>query len=173
MSKISRMALNKIFEEIKNLEVQREDEKEVCASAKMQGDLSENNDYHDSKERLSFIDRRIAELRRISMESVVVAPPLRPEYVSFGATVTLADNSGNKSAYKIVSDYEAENKNNERIQTISETSVIGKAMMSKKVGETIKFTTLRGESKEYKVLSILGAEEDDTNEETLNKGIQL
>lgn len=160
MSKISKVALDKIIEEIKYLEIQRETEKEVCANAKMQGDLSENNDYHDSKERLSFIDRRIAELRKILLESVVVVPPKNPEYVSFGTIVSLIDKNGKKTEYKIVSDYEAENEISENVQTISETSMIGKAMMSKKTGEVVRFITLRGEVKEYTISEIVGNTSD-------------
>jgi transcription elongation factor GreA len=157
MSKITKDALDKIIEEIKNLEIQREDEKEVCANAKLQGDLSENNDYHDSKERLSFIDRRITELRKILLESIVVSAPKNPEYVSFGTIVSLIDSKGKKSKYKIVSDYESENEiGEEYIDTVSETSMIGKAMMSKKIGESVRFTTLLGTVKEYTIAEIFG-----------------
>ena len=171
MSKISKTALTMIAKEIKALESQKLVEREIFANARTQGDLSENNDYHDSKDRLNILDRRIAELTIIQNRSVVVSPPTNPEYVCFGTIVLLEDKNGKQCEYQIASDYESENymndkdsedyvKSEKRVETISETSMIGKAVMSKKVGEVVKFTTLKGETREYRILKIRGAEEN-------------
>jgi len=108
----------------------------AIAEARAHGDLSENAEYHAARERQSFIEGRIAELESI-IPSVEVIDPLRHtgSQVRFGAHVTVIDEeSEDEKTYRIVGQYEADMKNG----TISLTSPLARALMGKKVGDSVE-----------------------------------
>ena len=108
----------------------------AIAEARAHGDLSENAEYHAARERQSFIEGRIAELESI-IPSVEVIDPLRHagSQVRFGAHVTVIDEeSEDEKTYRIVGQYEADMKHG----TISLTSPLARALMGKKVGDSVE-----------------------------------
>ena len=123
----------------------------AISEARAHGDLSENAEYAAAKEKQSFIEGRIGELEaRVSRADVIDVTSLKNDTIKFGASVTLEDvESGDKITYQIVGEYEAEIKENK----ISITAPIARALINKKVGDTVEVRTPKG-SKEYEVLNI-------------------
>ena len=75
----------------------------ALADAAAEGDRSENAEYIYRKKQLGGIDRRIRHLRRrLAVLKVVDQPPANPAQVFFGAWVTLEDESGAESRFRIV-----------------------------------------------------------------------
>lgn len=138
--------------ELKNLKsVERPAVIAAISEARAHGDLSENAEYSAAKEKQSFIEGRIAECEaRISRADVIEVKSLTNDTVKFGATVKLADeNSGDECTYQIVGEYEADIKRNQ----VSITSPIARALIGKKLGDTIEVKTPKG-AKAYEILKI-------------------
>src|SRR5215470_10135282 len=76
---------------------------QAVSEAAAQGDRSENAEYTYGKRRLREIDRRVRFLRkRLDGMTVVDQPPSDRKRVFFGAWVTLEDEAGTQSRYRIV-----------------------------------------------------------------------
>ena len=95
----------------------------------------ENAEYHAARERQSFIEGRIAELEEIVSSVEVIDPStLSGEHVKFGAHVRVVDEETEKEAtYQIVGVHEADIK----AQRLSISSPLAKALIGKKVGDTV------------------------------------
>jgi transcription elongation factor GreA len=121
------------------------------AEARTHGDLSENAEYHAARERQSFIEGRIAELEEIVASVEVIDPStLSGEHVKFGAHVWLVDEETEKeSTYQIVGVHEADIKGGR----LSISSPLAKALIGKKVGDTISVTAPSGD-RSYEILGI-------------------
>jgi transcription elongation factor GreB len=122
---------------------------EVSAAA-AQGDRSENAEYIYGKKKLREIDRRIHFLTKRLESAHVVEPNERPatDRVFFGATVGLEDEDGAALTYQIVGPDELDTKGGR----ISIDSPVGKALLGKRVGDTITVFRPRGEVE----LTVLG-----------------
>jgi len=121
------------------------------AEARTHGDLSENAEYHAARERQSFIEGRIAELEEIVSSAEVIDPSsLSGEHVKFGAHVRLVEEETEKeSAYQIVGVYEADIKGGR----LSVSSPLAKALIGKKVGDTVSVPAPGGD-RSYEILGI-------------------
>jgi len=76
---------------------------QAVSEAAAQGDRSENAEYTYGKKRLREIDRRVRFLRkRLDGMTVVDKPPSDLRRVYFGAWVTLEDDDGKQTRYRIV-----------------------------------------------------------------------
>src|SRR3954468_2045543 len=76
---------------------------QAVSEAAAQGDRSENAEYTYGKKRLREIDRRVRFLRkRLDGMIVVERPPSDPKRVFFGAWVSVEDDAGDLSRYRIV-----------------------------------------------------------------------
>ena len=123
----------------------------AIADAREHGDLSENAEYHAARERQSFIEGRVAELEDVvSRAEVINASQITGETITFGTSVMVADeDTDEESEYAIVGPYEADLSKG----LISTSSPIAKALIGKRVGDSVEVTTPRG-VKSYEVLSI-------------------
>ena len=93
-------ALQKELEEIW---LRSRDVVKALSAAAAEGDRSENAEYIYRKKELREIDRRIRYLqKRLPDLKVVSEPPSNPDRVFFGAWVTLEDEHGKESVYRIV-----------------------------------------------------------------------
>jgi len=121
------------------------------AEARDHGDLSENAEYHAARERQSFIEGRLAELEdKISRAEVIDPQTLSGKDVKFGATVTLQDEeSEEKATYQIVGEDEADIKE----RRLSITSPLARALIGKKVGDSVEVSTPRG-AKSYEIVRV-------------------
>ncbi len=104
------------------------------AKAREFGDLSENAEYHSAKEDLSALEGRIEELKDIiSRVTVVDIKKSGEEEVGIGSLVTVQVN-GNAHEFSIVGEWEAD----PAAKKISHESPLGKALIGKKVGDTVE-----------------------------------
>jgi transcription elongation factor GreA len=124
---------------------------QAIAEARAHGDLSENAEYHSAKEAQSLNEGRVAELEdKLSRAEVIDVSKLSGDTVKFGATVTLVDeDTEEKKVYRIVGESEADVKSGR----VSITSPTARALIGKKVGDTVEVNTPGG-GKSYEVLKV-------------------
>lgn len=144
------------YQEMKNKVLKLENlRKEVMVrlvTAREMGDLSENGAYKYAKFELGDIGRQLRRFKHLL--SIGFPAPKNQgtsDKVDFGSTVTVekCDQTKQKRTFFIVSEHESE----PSAQKIAYSSPMGKAVMRKKVGDTITVTTPSGEV-QYKVISI-------------------
>jgi transcription elongation factor GreA len=106
------------------------------------GDLSENAEYHSAKERQSFVDARLSQLKsRMRDLAMVDFSKIPHDKVGLGSQVVVLDvNKDLEVTYKLVTSEEADATNGK----ISTTSPIGRGLIGKVVGDTVK-SQFRGE----------------------------
>ncbi|MBX5483134.1 MAG: transcription elongation factor GreB [Myxococcaceae bacterium] len=141
---ITRAGADRLHAELKRLtNVERPKVTAEVAFAAAQGDRSENAEYIYGKKRLREIDRRIRFLQKRLEACTVVDPAEQKDTtrVYFGATVTLEDEDGKVSTYQIVGPDEVDTRGGR----ISMDSPLGRALLGKRLGDTIEVTRPLGE----------------------------
>jgi transcription elongation factor GreB len=130
-------------EELERLwSVERPKVTQEVADAAAQGDRSENAEYIYGKKRLREIDRRVGWLGKRLEEVVVVDErPADPRRVHFGAWVTLEDEDGEATEWRIVGADESDVKT----RAISVDSPVARALMGRRVGDEVTVQVPRGE----------------------------
>ena len=123
----------------------------LISEARAHGDLSENAEYHAAKERQAFIESRVIVLEdQIGRAEVIDVSKLSGTTVTFGATVTMADEDTNeKRTYQIVGDFEADAKKGR----ISISSPIARALIGKGKSDTVEVAAPGG-ARSYKILKV-------------------
>jgi transcription elongation factor GreB len=112
------------------------------ATAAAEGDRSENAEYIYGKKRLREIDKRLQYLGKLLKDVEVVDPStLRGDTVSFGATVVIEGDDGKRATWTIVGEGEADTRDG----TISWKSPMARALLGKKVGDTVTVERPAGE----------------------------
>ena len=154
MTKIPMTAegFQRLEEELRNLkQTERPAVIRAIAEAREHGDLSENAEYHAARERQSFIEGRVAELEdKIARAEIIDVSKLSGKQVMFGATVTVVDeDTDEKASYQIVGPDEADVK----ARRLSITSPLARALIGKKVGDSVEVTTPNG-SKSYDIVRV-------------------
>jgi transcription elongation factor GreA len=105
------------------------------------GDLKENADYHDTKEKMGLMDGRIHRLQSILHSAVVIESDGSSDEVVPGSRVTIReDGTDEDETYHIVGAAEA----NPGEGKISVKSPIGAALLGKKKGQKVKVQTPEG-----------------------------
>lgn len=119
--------------------------------AREHGDLAENAEYTAARERQSFIEGRVAELEdKIRRAEVIDVSKLSGRVVKFGAKVRLADeDTGEETTYQIVGTDEADIK----AGLLSVTSPLARALIGKRVGDTVEVVTPSG-TKAYEIVRV-------------------
>ena len=113
---------------------------EAIKEARDQGDLSENADYDAARDEQAKIEARIQELEYM-LEHAKIIEKKSGDVVSVGTTVTVKYvDDDEEEVYSIVGSMEADPFENK----ISNESPIGKAIMDKKVGDTISVESPNG-----------------------------
>jgi transcription elongation factor GreA len=106
------------------------------------GDISENAEYDDAKNEQAMLEARIAQLEeRLRSATVVDAADLDTEVVRVGTKVHVEEAGGKQTTYTIVGSAEAKPAE----LKLSNESPVGKALMGRRAGEEVSFTTPRGE----------------------------
>jgi transcription elongation factor GreA len=122
------------------------------AVARSHGDLSENAEYKFAKERQTYVNAKIAHLKKrmgdLGMLNLNNIPKDRSGYGSRIVVLDLARDV--KVEYKLVSSEEADAEKG----LISTTSPIGRALLNRKVGDEIEVATPAGK-KEFEVVQLL------------------
>jgi transcription elongation factor GreA len=121
------------------------------AEARAHGDLSENAEYHAAKERQSFIEGRIQELKtKLALADVINPATISQEKIAFGATVKVVDlSSDEEKIFMLVGPEEADVKNGK----ISISSPVGRALLNKEIGEIVTIK-VPAKTVEYEILEI-------------------
>ena len=113
---------------------------EAIKEARAQGDLSENADYDAARDEQAKIEARIQELEYM-LEHAKIIEKKSGDIESVGTTVTVKYvDDDEEEVYSIVGSMEADPFENK----ISNESPIGKAIMNKKVGDTISVESPNG-----------------------------
>jgi transcription elongation factor GreA len=123
----------------------------AIAEARDHGDLSENAEYHAARERQSFIEGRVAELEdKIARAEVIDVSKLSGKQVTFGATVTIADeDTDERLTYQIVGQDEADIKEGR----LSIGAPLARALIGKSVGDSAEVMTPSG-AKSYEIVRV-------------------
>ena len=137
---------------LENLKVVRRKEvAQKLKEAREQGDLSENAEYDAAKDEQRDIEAQIVELENILKNAEIIQDNDKSkDKIKMESVVKLHDVEYDEDIeYTIVGSSEADSLNNK----ISNESPVGKALLGKKVGDTVTVETPAGEFS-YKVLSI-------------------
>jgi len=120
------------------------------SDAAAQGDRSENAEYIYGKRRLREIDRRVRFLsKRLDEVTIVSEPPSDPDRVFFGAYVTLENEDGAQTTYRIVGGDEHDVDKG----WISLDSPVARACMGKRADDVVMVRAPRGEV-EYTIVTV-------------------
>lgn len=119
--------------------------------ARALGDLSENAEFHMAKQRQDFVGARLAQLRkRLADLSLINMSNIPRDRIAFGSNVVLYDiDRDAEIVYRLVTSEETDVSKG----LISTTSPIGRGLMGKKVGETVRVSTPNG-VREFEVRSL-------------------
>jgi transcription elongation factor GreA len=112
--------------------------------ARSHGDISENSEYEDAKDRQALCEGRIRELEvYVSAAEVIEIAKVQPsDRVIFGVTVEVEDNdTGETTTFRIVGAEEADAK----AGLISYSAPIGRALLGKELGDEVRVETPRGQ----------------------------
>jgi transcription elongation factor GreA len=144
------------YEKLKNeLSILRTDRRLEVANkleeARAFGDLSENAEYHAAKEEQEKLEGRISRLEfKLNKAKIVDFDDLDTSHANLGTTITIRDLDKNKSyTYMLVGTEESDPKENK----ISVSSPVGKALMSKAVGDEVSVRVAKG-MRRLKILEI-------------------
>lgn len=130
-------------ERIKKLERELKDElPKALKKALEMGDLRENAEYQAAKERQSYVQAELAQLRqRLARLSLVNLNKIPEGKISYGSTVVLYDvDRDQEVTYRLVTSEEADVSKG----LISTTSPIGKSLMGRQAGDEVVIQTPGG-----------------------------
>jgi transcription elongation factor GreB len=138
---ITRDGYQRLRDEFQALWKRRAEVTRALAAAAAEGDRSENAEYQYRKKELREIDRRIRYLqKRLPQLKVVTEPPSDAARVFFGAWVTLEDDKGQETVYRIVGPDEFDAAKG----WISMDAPVARALMNKSVDEEVLVSTPKG-----------------------------
>ena len=103
--------------------------------ARAHGDISENSEFEDAKERQAHCEGRILELNGLvaAAEVIDVKKLDASERVVFGTTVTIENEAGDERTWRIVGETEADIEG----KKISYKSPLGRALIGKNEGDEV------------------------------------
>jgi len=143
----------RLEDEIKGLEYELKVElpKEI-KRAREYGDLRENAEYKAAKERQTYLDARIGQLRRRAAALSLANLDRIPEgKVGLGSTVTLRHtNNDEETVYFIVTPEEAD----PTLGRISVSSPIGRGLLNHEEGDTVEVRVPSG-VREYDIVKVV------------------
>jgi transcription elongation factor GreA len=113
---------------------------EKIKRAREVGSTENNAEYDDAKNEQAFIEGRILALENILRNATVIERPEQPGVVELGDAILIQNQDGKIEQYTIVGSAEADPLNGR----ISEVSPVGKALLGKKTGDTVKVSTPAG-----------------------------
>jgi len=149
---ITQEGLEKLRQELTHLEtVERPMNIKAIAEARSHGDISENAEYHAAKERQSFLEGKINELKEALGKAEVISTDDGPtDRVVFGRTILLYDlDTEVEISYQLVGPYESAPENGK----ISIESPLGRGLIGRSVGDEVKIKIPRG-IQQFEILDI-------------------
>lgn len=141
--------LKKIETELEDLKKHRRPEAiGRLESAKALGDLSENAEYHEAKDELSFVEGRIRELEDTLNNMVMIEETKQSGIVEVGSTIDV-EKDGKTKTYQIVGSSEADPAGGR----ISNESPLGASFLGHKKGDVVPVETPGGTS-EFTIVAV-------------------
>ncbi len=145
--------IKKLQEEIGALEIELRIElpREILR-ARAHGDLSENAEYHAAKERQAWVNARLNQLQgRLRELSMVDMSTIPHDRVGLGSVVEVLDvDKDEKMHYTMVTSEDVDVSKG----MISTTSPIGRGLLGKKVGDTVKIQ-VPGGTREMEIVELI------------------
>jgi transcription elongation factor GreA len=148
----------KLEDELAALETElRIDLPREISKARAHGDLSENAEYHAAKERQGIVNMRLGQLRaRLRTLSMVDMSRIPRDRVGLGSWVTVLDLTKDEEVtYQLLTSEEADVTQGR----ISTTSPIGKALLGKQVGDSVK-VMIPGGTREMEITKLVTIHDD-------------
>jgi transcription elongation factor GreA len=119
------------------------------------GDLRENAEYSAAKERQRLVEARISLLqKRVAEIAMLNVDRIPTDRVGFGSTLQVIESTGEKLVFQLVMPEDADGKG-----LISTTSPIGRALLNKEEGDTVKVTTPGG-TREFEIVKLATIHDD-------------
>jgi transcription elongation factor GreA len=143
----------KLEDEIAALDTElRIDLPREISKARAHGDLSENAEYHAAKERQGIVNMRLGQLRaRLRELSMVDMARIPRDKVGLGSSVTVLDLTKEEEiTYRLVTSEDAD----VAAGRISTTSPIGRGLIGKQVGDTVK-VQIPGGVREMEIIKLV------------------
>ena len=124
---------------------------EDIATARAEGDLKENAEYHAQREKQGLLQARINELKsRLSRAQIVDPSQIPRDEIAFGATIKVLDmDYDDEEIITLVGDGDEDYDNGRYLIT----SPIGRGLLGKKVNEVAVIEVPKGKLK-FKILEI-------------------
>lgn len=146
---LTQAGVNELKSELAELVSRRADIADAIKTAREQGDLSENAEYHAAKDDHERTEGRIAEIEGILASAAVIKKPKSDGKVQLGSSVSLKNGGGKSKEFQVVGTVEADPLSGK----ISDESPIGRALLGKKVGEEVEIVT-PADTTTYKIAAI-------------------
>jgi len=142
--------LEKLKKELQYLKtVKRKEIAERLEKSIAYGDLTENSEYHETKEAQGFLEGRILELEDLLNNAVLIPPAEKQNGLAQIGSTVLVKAGSEKESFRIVGAKEA----NPLEGKISADSPLGKAILNQTKGVMIEVETPQGRV-QYKILKI-------------------
>jgi transcription elongation factor GreA len=144
--------IRKFEDEIQALdrELKLELPKEIKRAREL-GDLRENAEYHAAKERQRLVEARISQLqKRVSEIALINIDRIPNDRAGFGSTLHVVESTGERLVFQLVMPEDADASKG----LVSTTSPIGRALLNKEEGDTVKVTTPGG-TREFEIIKLL------------------
>lgn len=138
--RLTKEGYDKLIEEREDLVSNKR--KEIAARLKeakeASGELSENTEYEYAKNEQAFIEGRIEQINEILNKHVIIEGNNHNDSIDIGSNIEVKDlDSNKKRKYMLVSSVESDPENHK----ISDESPMGRALLSRKVGDEIQVKT--------------------------------
>lgn len=120
------------------------------------GDLRENAEYAAAKERQRLVEARISMLKkRVGEIALLNVDRIPTDRAGFGSTLHVVESTGEKLVYQLVMPEDADAAKG----LISTTSPIGRALLNKEEGDSVKVATPGG-VREFEIVKLLTIHDD-------------
>jgi transcription elongation factor GreA len=133
--RLTQDGVDELQSELSGLVAERSAIADRIKTAREFGDLAENFEYSSARQEQEKNESRISELEAILQNVEIIQQPKSDGKVVLGSTVKLKN--GSIKEFKVVGTVEADPLNGK----ISDESPIGRALLGKKVGDTVEIKT--------------------------------
>ena len=115
------------------------------------GDLRENAEYHAAKERQRLVEARISMLQtRVAEISLLNVDRIPADRAGFGSTLHVVESTGETLVFQLVMPEDADAGKG----LISTTSPIGRALLNKEPGDSVKVITPGG-TRQFEIVKLV------------------
>jgi transcription elongation factor GreA len=150
---LTESGLSELQQELDHLRaVKRPEVAARIGQAKEYGDISENGEYEDAKNEQAFVEGRIRTIESLLNRARLIKEDTNGGgrgVVRLGSSVTTVDDDDLRETWKLVSSAEA----NAAQGKISDESLVGRALLGKRIGDQVSVQAPAGVMK-FKIVSI-------------------